>query len=223
MTAVTTYQGRLAKLRTATTGHALAAWDALPDYNIDRAAPFAVKVAPIIGTGQLLTARNTAAYLSRKLGGPPPRILPADVTDLRQGVPTAQAYQRPFGLVWHALGKGLALDAAVAIGRGRLADMVATDVLLAMKAATSIVGGTDNRITGWVRVADSGACDLCQAADGETYSDASDMGIHPSCGCTLDPAFDGTQSAPEDEGATATHESAELGPLLYEAGHSFAE
>lgn len=222
MTAVAVHQHRLAQVRKATAAHVQHLWDQLPDYDKARAEPFARAAAPVVAAGQLVTARATTAYLTRRLHIPPPRIQAHHVTGLRSGADPVDVYQRPFGIVWKALGDGKPLDQAIAMGRTRAGVLVATDVLLAMKTATTIIGGRDSRIVGWTRVADSGACDLCSADDGAFYENGDDMGIHPGCGCTLDPAFDDNGLA-ADPGATATHEHDELGPLIYEAGQSFAK
>lgn len=222
MTSVAVHQRRLAQVRKATVTQVEHLWDRLPDYDKPRAAPFARAAAPIVAAGQLLTARATAAYLVRRLSIPAPRIQPGHVTGLRDGADPTKLYQRPFGIVWKALGDGKPLDQAIAMGRTRAGVMVATDVLLAMKAASTIVAERDDRIVGWVRVANPGACDLCSAADGTVYEAADDMSIHPGCGCTLDPSFNGDGSA-DDPSHVATHEHSELGPVLYEAGDHFAK
>lgn len=216
-----TYQDRLRAIRLAGTRQAVSMWDNLPDHHRERALPFARKVLPVVSAAQLLTAKNTAAHL-RTHGVKPPGVRPRQVTNLRNGADPLDVYQRPFGVTWHALGEGRTLDQALREGRDRLATLVQADVLLAMKAVATLVGNENPAITGWVRVADATACDLCTAADGETYSSADDMGIHPGCGCTLDPVFGDASSSAADPEAISTHVSDELGPLLYEAGHSFA-
>jgi hypothetical protein len=107
------------------------------------------------------------------------------------------------------------------MGRTRAGVLAATDVLLAMKAASNIVADRDERIVGWIRVANPGACDLCSAADGTVYDAADDMGIHPGCGCTLDPSLSGDGTA-EDPAHVTTHDHGELGPVIYETGDHFA-
>lgn len=221
MTSTTLHQDRLARVRKTTADKVTRLWDGLPDYHKDAAAPFAAKASLVVATGQIVAARSTNAYLSRRLNIRPARITPASLVDARKGTTPDQTYQRPFGIVWKALADGHPLDDAIRMGRTRLTTLAVTDVLLAMKVATDLVGGQDQRITGWVRVADGGACDLCSAADGTVYSSADDMGIHPGCGCTLDPVLGDAQSEPDDPEAIDTHQNDELGPVLYEAGHSF--
>lgn len=221
MTSTIAHQNQLKAIRRQTSTHLTELWDGLPDYNKPQAEPFAKRAVQVVTAAQLLAARTTAAYLGRKIIKPPPRIRPAQVTDLRNGTTPIDTYQRPFGKVWHALGQGKPLDEAITLGRKYLPVLASMDIGLAMKAAAALVGETDQRITGWVRMADATACDLCSAADGERLSSPSDMGLHPGCGCTVEPSDDATSSA-ADPSVFAVHDSDEVGPLLYAAGHNFA-
>lgn len=221
MTGTTVYQERLRRVRLSTAQRVMGAWDMLPDYDKPRAEPFARAVIPVVTAGQMMTSKLTAAHLRRK-GLAPPAIDPLAVTgEAVRKAPMLTVYQRPFGIVWGALAAGVMWADAVQRGRNRLDVLAQTDMALAMKATVDVVAtGYGDRLTGWQRVADGGACDLCSAENGAVYDLAGDMPLHPGCGCSLEPVYgadDGTDSS-----YTATHDSDELGPLLYEAGHDFS-
>lgn len=208
------YQDRLARIRTAAQVTTLRLWDDLPDYNKPRIDGFTNQAVPVVRHAQRLAVNTTASALRR------PRLVIPKPTQYPRPVPPEEVYARPFGKVWKALGDGKPLEQAIAEGRSYLAQLSLMDVALAVRQTYQEIGDANASITVWVRVADGGACDLCSASDGETYSDASDMGLHPGCGCTLEPGS--TDSGPADGSATTTHDSDELGALLYESGHDFA-
>lgn len=225
MSAVTVYQDRLKAIRARTAAAAAAEWARLPNLDASLRDGFAARVAPIVASGQLLTARTTNAYIARRAGITPVRLTPAAVTGaaVRNGLDPLEEYQRPFGAAWSALGDGVPFAEAKARGLARLTDLTTTDVWLAMRATTEIIDQSTDRIVGWSRVADPGACDLCSAADGLPMDQAADLAGHPNCGCTSEPRFTGeapTEAA--DPEAIDVHEHGELGPVLYQAGQSFA-
>lgn len=224
MSATTAYQNRLKAIRLQTARAVQVEWDRLEEYHKDSAEPFARKVTPIVAAGQMMAARTTNAYVSRLARIQPVRLTPAMVTGrAARNVDPLEEYQRPFGEVWSALGDGVPLDVAAERGRSRLNVLAVADIWLASRAATAVIDQATAKITGWVRVADAGACDLCSAADGEPMSAAADFAGHPGCGCTSEPTFaDTPESAPADPDATAVHENDETGPVLYQAGQSFA-
>lgn len=220
------YQARLANLRVGAANAVGRLWDELPNYDKPQASEFAARAVPLILTGQRLAAANTAAYLGRRLTIPIPRIDPMLVTGpaARRGIDPHDEYERPFGIVWHALGEGKPAEEAIGMGRARLLIMAATDIWLASRAASQVIGEKAG-VTRWVRVADDTACDLCSAADGMPMDQAADLAGHPNCGCTAEPVTDKAEadSAPADPGAIDVHEHDELGPILYAAGDQFAE
>lgn len=225
MSATTVYQNRLKVIRMRTAAAVADEWDHLDSLDADLREPFARKVAPIVAAGQLLAARTTTAYVSRAARIQPLRITPGRVTGaaVRGGLDPLDEYQRPFGVAWAALGDGLDPTVAKQRGLSRLTDLATMDVFLAMRATTAIIDQATPRITGWVRVADASACDLCSAADGTPMSQAADLAGHPGCGCTSEPQLsDSAPTEAADPEATAVHEHDELGPVLYQAGQHFA-
>lgn len=217
---VSLYQARLraVRLRTAETAGAL--FEALPDYDAEHAEPFARAVAPVVAGGQLVAARTTNAYVTRAVGVRPVPMDSSIVTGpaARPGVDPLDEYQRPFGVIWGALGDDVPYDEAVARGRRRLDVLVLADVWLASRVAMVAAQRAVDRINGWVRVADAGACDLCASADGWATSAAADLAFHPGCGCTADPVVEPpADTAPPDPDVVDVDDHGELGPVLVDA------
>jgi hypothetical protein len=219
-------QRRLAAVRARTASTLTAWWDQLPAHGRDQAEAFAARAVPVVTAGQLVAARTTGLYVARRARIAPVALPRAAVTGsgARRGVDPLEEYQRPFGVVWGALGDDVEPDEAVARGRARLALLAVTDVWLAMRAATAVIDQATPAITGWTRVADAGACELCAAADGTPYDAAADLAGHPNCGCTSEPVLgDAPPSEPADPDATDVEEHGELGPLLVPAGARLEE
>lgn len=218
------YQNRLRVVRARAAASVGDMYDALPDYHQPQAEPFAQQASRLVRAGQLLAAGTTNAYIARAARIQPPRLDVTAVTGpaARRGVDPLEEYQRPFGIVWSALAVGADLADAVRQGRDRLVVLAATDIWLAARAAAAFVDEATPKITGWVRVADASACDLCSAADGMPTALAADMAGHPNCGCTQEPTFDDSpDSSAQDPEAVDVHDHDELGPVLYAAGQKF--
>jgi hypothetical protein len=209
------YQARLKAVRLATAAAVQARFAALSSYDSADAELFARAVAPVVAAGQLTAARTAVAYLSRRARVPPVRVGPAQVTGpaARRGVALADEYQRPFGVVWHALAEGHDFAKAIQLGSDRAGLLAVTDVWLATRAASAVLDEASPKITGWLRAADASACELCDAADGMPLAQAADMAGHPNCGCTSEPSFEQASSA-ELPAAVVIEEHDELGPVL---------
>lgn len=210
-----TYQDRLARLRKATAAAVARLWDDLPDLHRERALPFAEAAVPIVRAGQRNAANVTASYLRRQLRDIRTPTIPADL----RGVDPLEVYQRPFGITWKALGDGKTLDEARLMGRNRIDDLTKADVMLAARAAATLIAASRPTLL-WRRDADGAACELCTGAAGTIYRSPADLAIHPGCGCTVSP-FEGN-SAPADPDAFTVRVSDELGPVLWHPGHDFA-
>lgn len=216
MTAVRVYQQRLAAIRKSTATAVIAQWDQLPEYNKPVTEGFARRVVPIVAAGQLLAARTTSAHVARQTGLVMPRMTKANVTgQAARPVDPMEEYQRPFGHMWSEIGKGALYGDSIKAGRNYLGLLAVTDVLLATRAASAVIDWVVSEITSWVRVADAGACDVCDAIDGAVYAQAEDFEVHPNCGCTTDPQTDPTaaDATPEPDSVTVTQHG-ELGAYV---------
>lgn len=220
------YQNRLRAVRLTTRDAVGRVWDDLEEFHKDLAEPFAERVVPIVRAGQSTAARLTNSYVARRAGIAPVALDLERVTGAgaRNGLDPLEEYQRPFGAVWSALGSGKDLGEAKAAGRSRLDVLAVADVWLAMRATTALIDEVTPRITGWHRVADPGACDLCAAADGAPTSEAADLAGHPGCGCTNEPTMGEAPPGPpiDDREDVATEVHDELGPVLTVPGQHFA-
>lgn len=241
-----------ARLRVITGSAVTAAWRSLPHYDEANVADWLKVVLPLILAAQRQSVALTRAYLTRALDG---HAVNVDVAELvgaavRNGTPPAEVYRRPFVTVWTELQQGTPWQQAVEHGLERATSTAAMDVQLSQTHTAAAVGRADQRITGWERVPDAGACDLCLIASTQRYHKADLMPIHNHCGCGVRPIVGGDdrqvvnpellaelkkagalrritaqrQAAAAREASgidVAVHEHGELGPVLTNAADNF--
>lgn len=224
-----TEQARLRKLVSDAVGTAWARLGSWDDADVDR---FLALVLPIVDAGQRRSAALTEGFLALVLQRDP---LAVSMTELigpavRGGVAPADVYRRPFVTVWTALSKGVAFEQAVAAGRARAASTAATDVQLTMRRTLVEIGEADDRIVGYQRVPDAGACPFCRLVAGQRYRTDQLMPIHAHCGCGVDiittssrDAFTGNRDNDLNVEGAAVHHHGELGPVLADPNHHFEE
>ena len=187
---------------------------------------------PIVAAGQSASARATAAFLARSSGSRPKPLDLTAVTgaSVRNGTPPAKVYERPFVSVFTMLKNGAQYQDAVNAGRARAVSTAATDVQLTMRQTLVEVGTADERIIGFARVPDGGACEFCQLIAGQRYTTEDLMPVHNNCGCGVDiitaenrgDYFEGNPDNSLDMAssvAIASH--GELGPVLVDPAHNF--
>lgn len=226
--ATVAYQRQLATLRTLTSRQVDHAWVTLGGYNKSDVDRFVSRAVPKVQSGQRQAVRLTNAYMARFTKG---RLADLDVRDLigsgvRNGATPAEVYARPFVNVWTALGKGVPYANAVAAGRDRARSSAEMDVALSSRAASVAYAATDDRITGFQRVPDGGACEFCTLVAGQRYHSQDLMPLHNRCGCTVEPLLDVRVSRTRDvvkgDGVVAAvREHGELGPLLTNGADKF--
>jgi hypothetical protein len=210
------YQRRLAAIRAATSNAVTGQFNQWGDYAGPTAPAFAARVAPIVASAQLMAARTTSLYIARQIAMPPIPLTAAQVTgQAARNVDPLEEYQRPFGVLWGSFGDGKTFAESHKSAMLALGILAATDVLLATRTAAEVIDKQTPEITGWVREADAGACELCDAADGMTMSVPADFAIHNSCGCTTSAL---TSDSPPSEAADPeqidTQQHDELGATL---------
>lgn len=212
------------------------AWLTLPGYDEDDVLRFLSAVLPAVATAQRVAVRITAAFLARSVGGRPTAIDLDQVTGaaLRGGIEPQTVYRRPFVTTWTALERGVLFQDAVQQGLARARSTAAMDVQLAMRQTLVHVGERDDRILGYQRVPDAGACTFCRLVSGQRYTTGQLMPIHNHCGCGVDVITaenrgDFTGRAENDlsvtrDGVTASVEDhGELGPLLVNGDQHFTQ
>jgi hypothetical protein len=222
---ISVYQNRLRAIRLKTAQQVTAQWDRLPDYNAARVSTFAQQATRIVAQGQMRAALITTGYVARVAHMQPPHLTAADVTgQAARNVDPLAEYERPFTVYDDARANGVEAEQAQERGRGRAELLALTDVWLACRVANQILQASNDRITGWQRVADATACDLCSAADGMQANDAAEMAGHPNCGCTNEPTFaDTAPSEAADPEAIDIQQHGEMGAILTRAGDTFTE
>lgn len=203
-------------------------WRDLPGYDRENTDEWLAKVLPVIATAKRTSIAYTDAYLARALDRRP---LGADpLNAIRNGIDPAEVYQRPFVTVWTALGAGKTWEDAVAQGLNRATSTAAMDVQLAFRAAADEIGQADDRIYGFQRVADGGACGFCLEVNGAYVKNADASPLHNHCGCGLEPLtapHRGARFLPDGSEVVrdrfAIHEHGELGAVLTDPAHSFTD
>lgn len=231
----------MARLRELTSRAVAGAWAALPGYDEQNVDEWLATVLPIVQAAQTHAVSLTDAYLARAMERQPIGVAAADATGaaVRAGADPAEVYRRPFVTVWTALANDKPWTDAVAAGAARASGTAATDVQLAMRQTLSLVGEADERIVGYKRVPDAGACAFCRLVAGQRYTTRDLMPIHSHCGCGVEPLksserhlFTGrrdndlslaldTPIGPADGVQAVVREHGELGPVLVDAADHF--
>lgn len=223
-----------ARLRASAEAAVTQAWRALPSYDEQNVPAFLARAVPAVQVAQRSSIALTAAFLARQAGGPvPPADVAAILASTRSGTPLGEVYRRPFVTVWTALGRGTMWDDAVAAGLARATAAASFDVQAAMRSTLVDIGERTDRIVGYQRVPDAGACAFCQLVAGQRYTTADLMPVHNRCGCGVDVIttenrgdfFRGNPDNDLDLDPQAprvtVEEHGELGPLLVDAEHEF--
>jgi hypothetical protein len=226
-----------AELRARTVAQLERIWRSLPNHREESLAGWLSVVVPLAQAAQRAEIALTQAYLARALDRP---VIGVDadliMEQYRNGADPEDVYSRPFSTVWTALSNGTPYTPAAEQGLARATQTVATDIQLAMRDTLTAVGGVEDNIWGYERVADGDACAFCLELDGAQFRTDSPMEIHPNCGCGVEPVvytrgFDNRNNLktfenqplnrpPSDKVAIRTH--GELGPVITDPAHDFS-
>lgn len=194
-------------IRSRTESIVLRAWNGLGHWSSDeKVEEFLNLVVPVIEAAQVQTAQITEIYLVSLLQTMGLDLVPEGLalSNLRP-VALGEVYRRPFVQTYAALGRGVAFDAAVAVGADRLARLVDDDISLAHRHASLSVISRDDNVTGFRRVvrpefARGGSCGLCIAAAGQTYHRDKLLPIHTRCHCDVMPIITTASGSVKDPG-----------------------
>jgi len=188
------YQGQVAAVRSQVLSFAerlwggLSAWrDADIDRLVDALAPVSLGAQQRIAalTDAYMTAMATAAGLPVPVSGTPAARVTGEAL---RGVPPREVYRRAGVTVWSKLAEGQRLTNAVAAGKLRLIDMIATDLQLTKTKTAHAYMARDNTIRGYRRtLTGSENCRMCVIASTQRYRKAELMPIHPGCDCGVSP------------------------------------
>lgn len=180
-------------------------WDTIGGIDDQAQTVFARQAARLVAGAQIAAARQTDAYIAAYLAMAlrrPARTVGVDPTAItggavRNGVDPLAVYSRPSVSARSVLSKGGTVTAALAAGRLRALDLANTDVQLANRQAARDSMTADDRVTGFERALDAGACELCaNADDGTIYSTDELLPIHVGCGCDVAPVVNDHRVAP---------------------------
>lgn len=210
-----------------------AAWGSLAHHDKAQVDEFLTTVIPLSAAANQQSVQLTEAFLARSLGATPVGLNASQIiAGIRNGATPEEVYTRPFVTVWSALKRGVGWEQAVKMGQDRASSAAAMDVQLSFTHTLRAAGDSSwgDRIVGYQRVPDSGACDFCQIASGMLYHTDDLMPLHLHCGCGVDVvqadsarSFTTATSRFSGAGGTnvAVHDHGELGPLLTNADDHF--
>lgn len=172
-------------------------WASLGVYREPQMRRFAGDVTPIVLGGQRQMSALTAAYIARvrqlSVGGrgAPVTVNPLRVTGaaVRNGVPPAEVYERPFHLVWRQLDElphvDGAIEQAIEAGLNRAEQLAATDLQLSKTHTAREIYSRDQNVVGYRRVLEGErSCGLCIVASTQRYHKKNLLPIHPGCDCS---------------------------------------
>lgn len=164
-------------------------WSGLGSWDQQDVERFLAVAVPTVLAGQRSSVSLTEGYLAQALKRRPIGVNPDGLSgaSVRNGTPPETVYRRPFIQLWSKLGEGKRFDDALHASLARVQGSAATDVQLSSRATFQAVQNADDGIYGYERVADGGACNLCESLDGVYVKDADASPVHSSCGCSLSP------------------------------------
>lgn len=226
------YQDQLKATRIAVKDGVGRVFKALPAYNRSDIPTFLHHAVPMIQAGQIRAAHLTSVYMSKTLKAP---IIGLDTTNLvgaavRNGVSPEEVYTRAFIQLWGVLKANGNYNDAIQQGLDRVQSSSMMDVALATRDAALQYGSQSSEdIIGWIRVADSDACQFCSDIDGAKTGPDEPMPLHNNCGCTVDPITSTSTTSNDaptlDDGATVgdaeINMNDELGPVITSKGDNF--
>lgn len=228
MTLTTRYHAGLRLLAQRSAAGVGAAWDSTDGIDDAAAEAFSAMAQPIALAAQRRSVVLADAYLAAWLSVALRRIVRPRGLDI--GALTGEAvrnggtdvYRRPIITARAAITRGRSYSEARAEGRARAVANARTDVALSARAAARDVMASTPEVVGYRRVTGGKACALCIGATKGTYASETLMPIHDNCTCGVEPVIEGTAGTVVADGVKVVNHD-ELGPLLWQADHEFAE
>lgn len=201
--ATNAYRARLLAIRQQTIRAAALQWRGLDFADLDASFARWQQATALVTAGAQGAAAGLASaylthYLRASLGA---RAHPAPAIDTaayagrsRDGRPLAEALRAPLYTVKIALGQGNAPAAAASIGFARAQRTVAAETMAASRGALSDGIREDDRVVGWRRAVDGGACGACLgSATGAIFPDEDVPEVHDYCRCLAEPVVRGVR------------------------------
>jgi hypothetical protein len=220
------YQRRLATLSRTAAAAIAVRWDSADGLDDDTAERWATAAAPIGLAAQRSALYLTDGYLAAYLGVVPQGFDPDEFSGaaLRNGAPPRDVWERSVVTARAAIARGRDYPDARTEGRARAMATARTDVALTARAASREILRRHDVVVGYQRVVGANACELCAAAAGQFHRSDDLMPLHGSCSCGTEPVLrTRTTEVPSEPEDVKIVEHDELGPMLWNANHDFAE
>jgi hypothetical protein len=240
-------QTRLAAITAAQVG---TLWDRYGGLDDDALERFSSSAAGTVRAAQVQAASLSAAFVRNyvELASGEPLSLdvdPVDVADTARAgsVTRLDVYARPVVTARAAIAAGKTFSEAIGVGRARATSTAETDVALARRGGLfRSFDSAGERVVGYRRVPDRGACTFCKVASTQRYHKRDLLALHSHCHCTVAPLV-GTRDPGQiinrklrddlkraanrpdywndPKAAIAVEEHDELGPVLVHKGDRF--
>jgi hypothetical protein len=178
------YAQRKKQIRSAVVDPIVGYWNAMGSYRDADVERFQRVAIPEVRAGQIAVARLTAAHLADE--GKPIALMSREEIAAVRNVDPVVEYRRPAVSLYSTLAEGGSFADGVAVGAGRLTDLLTTDLQLASthQAQRSLEAGG---YAYYVRtLSGSRNCALCSIASTQRYWVGDLMPIHPGCDCGVD-------------------------------------
>lgn len=184
-------------IRKRTTDQLTALWRSLPSWHSNQIDLWLYEAVPLVLAAEESVVDVTAGYVLSQLQLDDPAVVapigyaPVTGAPIRNGVPPADVYKRPFVDVWSGLQDQLDLEQAVDNGINRLRQLVETDLQLTHNhAAREVMQRQTGRASGYRRVlVGAKNCGLCIVASTQRYRKRDLQPIHPGCNCRVEPLY----------------------------------
>lgn len=148
------------------------------------------RVAALVATGQLTSARQTEAYLRELLPevDAEGQLLPDALAGVAlDGRDLLELLLYPTWVTLAAIGRGLSTAASIASGAAFLEMLARTLVADAGRAADLVGMIARPAVTSYVRVVELPACARCIILAGREYGLSTGFQRHPRCDCSMEP------------------------------------
>ena len=181
------FMARHAQILARSSAQVLRLWVSMPGYDRPDVPEFTAAASQVVEANQLAAALLVDGYIAKAAGTSPAGLTAEVVTNLREGITTAEAYQRPFLRLWRLRAEGVAEQAAQEQARTYLSSMAQMDTQLAVSHAMVEASDRIDGVVGYRRVLTGKSCRFCATAATQRYHTRQLRPLHSGCDCGVAP------------------------------------